>query len=141
MKSAPELFSELQQVGTDKDGLKSVGGDILETAFALDSIPIQYRTQNPELNVGESTVDPSQFVVDGVRVQNVGMNAGAKVDIRASYYDRAAETELLTSPQPDLSPGSEYNGAVVTVNATVSVTIDPNVIEGDGMVLFTEGYD
>lgn len=141
MKDPHELYSDLLEAGADKDEMKEVGEDILEVAFESDTVNIEYRTEDPTLNVGEPTVDSSRFLVDGVRVQNVGMNAGARVDIRGSYYDRAAQTEQLLSPGPDLTPGAKNNGELITVHVNLQLTLSQHGVEGEGMVLFTKGRD
>jgi len=105
-----QLYKELQSAGKNKEELGEVAEKVVTEAFENELIEITYRTENPELNVGEPTVAPQKFMVDGVRVQNVGMGAGAKLNIRASYYDTAVKTETLMSPGPDLSAGSPGNG-------------------------------
>lgn len=135
-----QLYRDLQSVSNDKKELTDVAEDIVDTAFENDVIEITYRTENPDLNVGEPTVSPDKFLVDGVRVQNIGMGAGAKVDVKASYYDTAVETETLMTPGADLSAGSPGNGQTITVSVNIVVTISPNAIQGEGMVMFTEGY-
>jgi len=137
---ASKLYAELQSAGKNKGELREVAEKVVTEAFKSELIQITYRTENPELNVGEPTVSPQKFMVDGVRVHNVGMGAGAKLNIRASYYDTAAKTETLTSPGPDLSAGSPGNGKTITVNANIVVTLSPETMQGEGMVMFTEGY-
>jgi hypothetical protein len=135
---ATKLYSELQSAGKNKEELGEVAEKVVTEAFESELVEIDYRTENPELNVGEPTVAPQKFIVDGVRVQNMG--AGAKVNIKASYYDTAAKTETLMSPGPDLTAGSRNNGRTITVNANIIVTLSPETMQGEGMVMFTEGY-
>lgn len=137
---ASQLYTELQSAGKNKEELGEVAEKVVTKAFESELVEIDYRTENPELNVGEPTVAPQKFMVDGVRVQNVGMGAGAKLNIKASYYDTAAKTETLMSPGPDLSAGSPNNGRTITVNANIIVTLSPETMQGEGMVMFTEGY-
>ena len=138
--NASRLYNELLDANKDKDELRKVATKIMKRSFNDDSIEFTYRTENPELNVGEPTVNPKKFFVDGVRVQNFGTSAGAKVNIKGSYYDTAAETETLVSPGADLSAGGPGNGRPITVGANVIVTISPNEVRGEGVVMFTEGY-
>lgn len=137
---ASQLYKELQSAGKNKEELGEVAEKVVTEAFENELIEITYRTENPELNVGEPTVSPQKFIIDGVRVQNVGMGAGAKLNIRASYYDTAVETETVVSPGPDLSAGSPGNGKTITVSANIIVTLSPQAMQGEGMVMFTEGY-
>jgi len=137
---ASKLYAELQSAGKNKGELREVAEKVVTEAFKSELIQITYRTENPELNVGEPTVAPQKFMIDGVRVQNVGMGAGAKLNIKASYYDTAAKTETLMSPGSDLSAGAPGNGQTITMNANIVVTLSPETMQGEGMVMFTEGY-
>jgi hypothetical protein len=139
MKEPEELYEELLNANAEKDEMKDVGKDILQAAFNSELVEIQYRTEDPDLNVGEITVDESKFFIDGARVRNLGMTAGANLDIRASYYDTARSRSVAMSPKPDLSPGVPGNGEVITVNASLQLTLNHYGLEGDGMVMFTKG--
>lgn len=138
--NSQKLYKELLNANKEKDELRKVAKRVIKRSFNDDSMEFTYRTENPDLNVGEPTVNPNKFVVDGVSVRNFGMTASARVNIRASYYDTAVKTETLVSPGADLSAGSPGNGRPITVSANVIVTISPHYIRGEGTVIFTEGY-
>jgi hypothetical protein len=137
---ASKLYSELQSAGKNKEKLGEVAEKVITKAFESELVEIDYRTENPELNVGEPTVAPQKFMLDGVRVQNVGMGAGERLNIKASYYDTAAKTETILSLGADLTAGSPNNGRTITVNTNIIVTLSPETMQGEGMVMFTEGY-
>lgn len=137
---APQLYAKLQSDNKDNEKLREVSKKIIEETFENEMIELTYRTENPDLNVGEKIVSPEKFLVDGVKVQNVRMGAGAKINVRGSYYDTAVRTEALMTPAGDLSAGAPGNGQNITVNINVIATITPNVLQGEALVMFTEGY-
>lgn len=135
------LYEEIKNAGRDQDTVSEVAEKIIHKVFEDDSIGKTYRTENPDLNVGEEIVKPSKFMVDGVRVQNSGLRSAFKVNIKASYYDKAVKTETLVSPGLDFSAGAYGNGQPITVGVTIIATVVPDTMSADVIVMFTEGYN
>jgi hypothetical protein len=135
MKDEAELYSDLLDASGDRDEVYDVVEEIIEAAFESSAVEIEYKTMNTNLAVGEHTTDPTRFFADSVRVQNLGMNAGAKLNIKGSYYDRVNKMDDL-SPKPNLEP---RKGATVTVIVQLTLTISQRAIEGEGYVLYRDG--
>lgn len=135
MTDTASLYSKLLDATGDKNEMYSVAEDIIEAAFDAETVNIEYKTTDTNLAVGEPTTDPSKFFADLVQVQNIGVNTGARIFIKGSYYSRANTMEMA-SPSPNFGP---RKGETVTVNVEMTVTVNKHTIEGDGVVLFTPG--
>lgn len=135
MPETTSLYSKLLDATGNRDDMYDVAEDIIEAAFDSDSVNIEYKTTNTNLAVGEHTTDPTKFFADTVQVQNLGGDAGAKLFVKGSYYSRANTMDMM-NPAPHMEA---RKGKTVTVNVELTLTVSQRGIEGDGMVLFTEG--
>jgi len=130
-----ELYSELLDASGDRSEVYDVAEDLIEAAFESDTVDIEYKTMDTSLAVGEHTTDPARFFADSVSVKNLGMNAGARVVIKGSYYDRVNTMGMLDA-SPNLEPRS---GETVTTIVQLSLTVNQHAIEGEGYVLYRPG--
>lgn len=137
---AEELYTKVMEANGEKEKIQSVAKEVVRAAFENEEVEKTYKTENQDLNVGEPTINPSMFFVDGVRVQSFGMGAGARLNIRASYYDTVGYTEELTSAGSSLSAGAGPQKEKITVSVNVVVKLSPEKMSGELMVMFTEGY-
>jgi hypothetical protein len=137
----PKAYEKVNSAGKDEKELRRAAKEILVESFDNDGVTIEYQTSNQDLNVGEPTVSPTNFAIDGVKVQNVGPGEELQMSVRASYYDTAAFTNDITSPAPSLGPEVGVKEETITVGVNLTITVGTAIMEGEAMVIFTEGYN